>query len=242
MILATIRLLSMRKIPTLSFLPALFLIPFLSGCAAIGLTLLGVGAGVTTGTAVGYTLNGIAYRTFTAPLPEVRAATLTALDRMGIEVDAKEKTDQGELIKANAADRQIEVQLESVSSKTTRMRTVAKQGMFFKDRATAIEIIIQVENVLNGPKNNQSPNLEQRSSAKRVEQKAASSSEGKGGQQLAQIQQAQERLKARGFDPGPIDGILGPQTRSALNEYQAAQRLPTTGVLDEKTRNSLGVR
>ena len=92
------------------------------------------------------------------------------------------------------------------------------------------------------PKNNQSPNLEQRSSAKRVEQKAASSSEGKGGQQLAQIQQAQERLKARGFDPGPIDGILGPQTRSALNEYQAAQRLPTTGVLDEKTRNSLGVR
>ncbi|MCZ6906581.1 MAG: peptidoglycan-binding domain-containing protein, partial [Deltaproteobacteria bacterium] len=68
------------------------------------------------------------------------------------------------------------------------------------------------------------------------------SSEGKGEQQLAQIQQAQERLKARGFDPGPIDGILGPQTRAALNEYQATQRLPTTGVLDEKTRNSLGVR
>ncbi|MHC4278442.1 MAG: peptidoglycan-binding domain-containing protein [Planctomycetota bacterium] len=92
------------------------------------------------------------------------------------------------------------------------------------------------------PKNSRSPNLEQRSSAKRVEQKAASSSEGKGGQQLAQIQQAQERLKARGFDPGAIDGILGPQTRAALNEYQAAQRLPTTGVLDEKTRKSLGVR
>jgi hypothetical protein len=56
----------------------------LGGCAAVGMTLFGVGAGVTTGTAVSYTLDGIAYRTFAAPLPEVEKATRTALHRMGI--------------------------------------------------------------------------------------------------------------------------------------------------------------
>lgn len=140
----------MPRILTLYFLAALFPLAFLSGCAAIGLTLFGVGAGVTTGTAVSYTLDGIAYRTFTAPLPKVWTATLAALDRMGIKVEAKKKTDQGELIKASAAGRQIEVDLEAITPKSTRIRTVAKQGIFFKDRATALEIILQTENVLSG--------------------------------------------------------------------------------------------
>jgi peptidoglycan hydrolase-like protein with peptidoglycan-binding domain len=34
--------------------------------------------------------------------------------------------------------------------------------------------------------------------------------------------QIQARLKAAGFDPGPIDGILGPKTRSVLLRVQAA--------------------
>ncbi len=140
----------MRKSSTLPFLTALFLSLFLSGCAAIGLALLGVGAGVATGTSVSYTLDGTAYRTFTVPLPQLQTATLTALDRMGIKVEAKRKTDKGESIKASGADRQIEVELETISPKSTRMRTVAKQGVFFRDRATAIEIILQTENVLGG--------------------------------------------------------------------------------------------
>lgn len=128
----------------------LLLLGFLNGCAAVGLSLFGVGAGVTTGTAVSYTLDGIAYRTFTAPLPQVRTATLTALNTMGIKVADKLKTDAGEMIKATGADREIEIELEVVSPKTTRIRTVAKQGWFFKDRATATEIIVQTEKVLNG--------------------------------------------------------------------------------------------
>ena len=130
------------------------LLPFLSGCAAVGLTLFGVGAGVSTGTAVSYTLDGTAYRTFTAPLPKVETATLAALNRMGITVKTKEatnkdQTEQGKVIYASGADREIEVQLEAISPKTTRIRTVAKQGAFFRDRATATEIILQTEKVLN---------------------------------------------------------------------------------------------
>ena len=34
----------------------------------------------------------------------------------------------------------------------------------------------------------------------------------------AQVKQAQEQLKAAGFNPGPLDGILGPQARAALRE------------------------
>jgi hypothetical protein len=128
-------------------LTAIFLM--LQGCAAgVGLTLFGVGAGVTTGTSVAYTLDGIAYKTFTAPLPQVETATRTALDRMGIKVEATSKIDQGKAIKAVSNDRDIEIELEMVSNKTTRIRTVAKQGIFFKDRATATEIIIQTEKAL----------------------------------------------------------------------------------------------
>ena len=43
----------------------------------------------------------------------------------------------------------------------------------------------------------------------------------------AQVKQAQEQLKAAGFDPGTPDGILGSHTRVALREYQAARGLPT---------------
>ena len=136
---------SMRK-----FLLCGVIVVFLNGCAApIALTLLGVGAGVTTGTAVSYTMDGVAYRTFTAPLPRVEQATLRALNEMGMEVQAPEKTNEGKAIKAKGADRQIEIELEAISSKTTRIRTVAKDGIFFKDRATATEIIMQTERILN---------------------------------------------------------------------------------------------
>ena len=79
------------------------------GCAGVGLTLFGVGAGVTTGTSVAYTLDGIAYRTFTASLPQVENATRTALDRMGIKVEATSKIDQGKAIRAVTNDREIEI-------------------------------------------------------------------------------------------------------------------------------------
>ena len=53
------------------------------------------------------------------------------------------------------------------------------------------------------------------------------------------IGQAQERLKAAGFNPGFIDGVLGARTREALRRYQASQGLPMTGMLDETTRQAL---
>jgi len=61
------------------------------------------------------------------------------------------------------------------------------------------------------------------------------------GQSDLQIRQAQELLKAAGFDPGPLDGKLGPKTQAALQQYQTSLGLPVTGELDEATREALGV-
>ena len=78
----------------------------------------------------------------------VESATRTALNRMGIKIGATAKTEQGKAIAATGNDREIEVEFEVISSNATRIRTVAKQGFFLKDRATATEIILQTEKVL----------------------------------------------------------------------------------------------
>lgn len=42
----------------------------------------------------------------------------------------------------------------------------------------------------------------------------------------------QEALKARGFDPGGHDGLIGPDTRTALRAWQRAEGLPADGHAD----------
>jgi peptidoglycan hydrolase-like protein with peptidoglycan-binding domain len=53
------------------------------------------------------------------------------------------------------------------------------------------------------------------------------------------VSQVQKHLQAAGVYNGAIDGVLGPQTREALRQYQARRGLPTTGELDEATRKAL---
>ena len=57
-----------------------------------------------------------------------------------------------------------------------------------------------------------------------------------------QVKRAQESLKAEGWDPGPVDGVVGPRTRQALRAYQARAGLPQTGVLDATTFQHLAPR
>lgn len=114
------------------------------GCASVAVTAFGVGAA----TGVQHTLGGIAYKTFTASLPEIREATLATLQRMDITVGGTQKIEHGESITASAAGREIEVQLESLTSNTTRMRVSVRSGLLM-DSATATEIIIQTDKTFN---------------------------------------------------------------------------------------------
>ena len=56
-----------------------------------------------------------------------------------------------------------------------------------------------------------------------------------------QVRQVQQALDSKGYNPGPTDGRLGPQTRSALNQFQQKQGLPQTGTPDNQTLAALGV-
>lgn len=116
----------------------------LSGCETLAVTALGLGAsaGMT------HKSDSVTYRTFTAPTAKVLAASLRALRRMGIALQATDPTDNGRVIKASTPEYEIEVEIEAISPSATRVRAVAKRSMFSYDGATAREIIEQTERAL----------------------------------------------------------------------------------------------
>lgn len=121
----------------------------LSGGEAMAITAIGISAS----TGVAQTLNGRAYRTFTAPAAEVKHASLAALSRMGMKVLSSKRVAGEEIIVASATDREIEITLEILSptlTRATRMRSVTKPGLFY-DSATSLEIVLQTEKrMING--------------------------------------------------------------------------------------------
>jgi len=56
-----------------------------------------------------------------------------------------------------------------------------------------------------------------------------------------QVERAQQALRDKGQDPGPIDGIMGPRTKAALKDFQRAEGVRETGRLDSETLTKLGV-
>jgi peptidoglycan hydrolase-like protein with peptidoglycan-binding domain len=57
-----------------------------------------------------------------------------------------------------------------------------------------------------------------------------------------EIRKVQEALKAKGEDPGSIDGIMGKKTQVALKKFQEQNNLKATAMLDEHTAEKLGVQ
>jgi hypothetical protein len=108
------------------------------GCAAAGLALVGVGAGVSSGTGVSYTLDSIAYKTFTASERELRTATLRSLKRMAMDVKDTQTITAG-----IAEDRTVDIELDRITANASRMRVNVKKEWILRDRATATEIILR---------------------------------------------------------------------------------------------------
>jgi peptidoglycan hydrolase-like protein with peptidoglycan-binding domain len=49
----------------------------------------------------------------------------------------------------------------------------------------------------------------------------------------------QSQLAARGYDPGPIDGMMGERTRAAIRAYQRDRQMPVDGQVSQALLASL---
>jgi peptidoglycan hydrolase-like protein with peptidoglycan-binding domain len=56
------------------------------------------------------------------------------------------------------------------------------------------------------------------------------------------VKAAQQALKDKGHDPGPVDGVMGPKTQAALKDFQSKEGITATGQLDAETMSKLGVQ
>ena len=54
-----------------------------------------------------------------------------------------------------------------------------------------------------------------------------------------QVSDLQQRLKDAGFDPGPIDGQFGDQTRAAVLAYQRSKGIQVDGIVGPQTKAAL---
>jgi peptidoglycan hydrolase-like protein with peptidoglycan-binding domain len=62
------------------------------------------------------------------------------------------------------------------------------------------------------------------------------------GGSAANVKEAQQALKDKGYDPGPVDGVMGSKTKEAIKSFQSASNLQATGTLDAQTADKLGVQ
>src|SRR4051812_3577764 len=49
------------------------------------------------------------------------------------------------------------------------------------------------------------------------------------------VRDLQEALKALGYDPGPVDGVFGAKTETAVEKFQQAQEIPADGAVGRVT-------
>ena len=55
------------------------------------------------------------------------------------------------------------------------------------------------------------------------------------------VVEVQRRLARAGYYHGPIDGILGPETRRAIRAYEREHNMPAYGVIDGRFSKMLGL-
>jgi hypothetical protein len=122
----------------------------LNACApAAGVAIMSSSAGAATGAGIERTMGGKQHKTFVDPIGDVEAAARDVLDRMALTLDEAKDKEDGRIFKASAEHRQIDLELEQLTPRTTRLTVVAKRHTaFFPDEATATEIILQIAKAL----------------------------------------------------------------------------------------------
>lgn len=122
----------------------IFFLPFAYGCAAVAISAVGAGAGV----GIPYVFTDCADRTLNFSFDQVDRATPKVLKKMEIAILAESEIEKGKRFKASTSALEITIDMEKVTGRATRITINAMRGPFVKDKATAEEIINQVERTL----------------------------------------------------------------------------------------------
>jgi hypothetical protein len=59
--------------------------------------------------------------------------------------------------------------------------------------------------------------------------------------ELGEVRQVQQALQSRGYEVGPVDGVMGEQTQRALRRFQREEGMIITGDVTLATRAALGI-
>jgi len=138
----------MKNSLSLLYLFPLILLVFSSGCAALAISAAGAGAGI----GIPYVFNDCADRTLNFSFDQVDRATPKVLKKLDIDLLMESEIENGKRIKASTNNLEILIDMEKVTMRATRVIINAKKGNFIKDRATAEEIINQLEKSLTNGK------------------------------------------------------------------------------------------
>jgi len=101
------------------------------------------------GEAYRYTTANVAKKTFMGDVRQVTAATRQALGKMGIELQSISTEDAETKITAATSELDITVEMKPITAHTTKVSVNAVEDYVLKDRATAVEILDQIELALD---------------------------------------------------------------------------------------------
>jgi lipid-binding SYLF domain-containing protein/peptidoglycan hydrolase-like protein with peptidoglycan-binding domain len=134
------------------------------------------------------------------------------------ETKKQQSTQKGSAAKDNST--------ATSSSSSQSSKTTEKKSQQTEKKATADK------NEKNAGSDNKAGTEKKAGAKKGAAKKSSSISKDK-------VRDVQQALKKEGFDPGPVDGIMGPMTMTALRNFQSHNQLAVTGTLDRETENAL---
>ncbi len=116
-----------------------------AGCAEV----LVPGALTGTGEVYRYNTSNVVKKTLMGDVGRVKAATRSVLKKMDVQFHSM-KTEGDEIeVKASTTELEITITIEPITSATTKVKVNAVEDHVFKDRATAAQILSQIEAELN---------------------------------------------------------------------------------------------
>jgi hypothetical protein len=121
-----------------------------AGCTGIELPALGAaalsaGVGNSVKAGIEYTATGTAYRTFTLSLEDLAAVVRRTLDRMELPITEAAAHGERLTLTAEGIGRTVRLTFTPISPAVTRLGISVKAGIVRRDRATASELVTQIE-------------------------------------------------------------------------------------------------